>query len=356
MSSELDLLKQTIKAEAINLGFCVIGFSSPTNMDIDKYQEWIDSGQNSGMKYLANPKTLYAHQNPSHIFSACKSIISLGALFPNPAKRAEEPLPNDHSGIISSYAYGEDYHQVLSQKIQKLMIIISEKTTRKIQWISAIDATPLAERELAIQAGLGWIAKNSMFTNPEFGSAMFLCEILVDIPFLPDKQSLQDYCGKCTKCIDACPTNCINANRTIDANRCLSYLTIEHRGLISEDFFQAIDNRIFGCDICLAVCPWNANAKLEPRMEEFFPDKKPQIFDIKKNLPKLLDSFHRYFAHRAIRRAGKLGFLRNCMIRLANSNTDQSRSLMHQISVSMPETYLEEQLFLLEKYLKQKGS
>ena len=349
-------LKETIKAEALNLGFCVIGFTSPDKLDIQLYQNWIDQQFHAGMSYLASDEAIHTRHEPANLFPKCKTIISLGSLYPNPAQSPQQTIPAT-SGKIAHYATERDYHQVLENKANELMESVQAKVDIELDWISAVDTKPLAERELARKSGLGWIAKNSMLTNPTYGSALFLCEILLNIELPLDTPFHKDLCGTCTKCIDACPTNCILSDRTIDANKCISYLTIEHRGIIDESFFDAINSSIFGCDICLQVCPWNKKAKSTPMMKEFASENQKTCFDIPVNLEKITNSFHRNFEHSAIRRAGKQGFLRNCMIRLSENPTNENMEMIDSIVSGMSETYLHEQKQRIKKYIStKKGS
>ena len=355
-NNPLHELKSIIKAEANNLGFCVIGFSSPDQLDIHKYQKWVENNLHGGMSYLATEDSLSTRQNPKKLYPQCKTIISLGALFSNPAND-DNSTPPPTSGKIACYALGQDYHQVLAQKIDELMAIVISAANTEIDWISAIDTKPLAEKELAQKAGLGWIAKNSMLTNPTFGSSLFLCEALLNIELPEDEPFQKDLCGTCTTCIEACPTNCILPDRTIDANKCLSYLTIEHRGVIDKIFFDKINPFIFGCDICLQVCPWNKKAQSTPMMKDFLPDNQNPYFDIPSNLERISSSFHRYFEYSAIRRASKQGFLRNCMIRLSQTPTDKNIEMINSIVSALPETYLSEQKKRIDEYIsKKKGS
>jgi epoxyqueuosine reductase len=352
MSSDPLLLKESIKAEANTLGFCIVGFSSPADCNIESYQSWINNKYHAGMTYLAKEEACLARQNPQFLFPQCKTIISLGAIYPNLSNIEDKPLPSN-VGKIANYAHGLDYHLVLHDKIHQLMETLFPVSIENTNWTYAIDTKPYAERELAVNAGLGWIAKNSMLTNPKYGSALFLCEILLDKPIPPDAPFTQDYCGTCSRCIEACPTQCILENRTIDANRCLSYLTIEHRGIITEEYIDGMDTSIFGCDICLQVCPWNKKAKTEPRMYEFFPINGG-TFDISEHIDQITTSFSRHFEKSAIKRAGKQGFLRNCLIRLAKDHNTENAVLSKIIVDRSTNSYLKDQMILIGDYLKKK--
>ena len=288
------------------------------------------------MTYLASETALATRKYPPVLFPACKSIISLAAQFPNPNqfKNATETPPT--SGILACYALGEDYHEILEQQMTVLMTSVINQTGIEVKWTSAVDTLPLAERELAVQAGLGWIGKNGMLTTQEYGSTVFLSEILIDLAIQPDQPLGKDFCGECNLCVDACPTQCILPDRTLDAIRCLSYLTIEHRGEIPTTFHEVLGDKIFGCDMCIMVCPWNCKPKTEPRIQALFPEPLTNQLDITASLVEVTEHFHRYFQHSAIRRAGKVGFLRNCLIRLANAKSAKADQLMDEIATRFP--------------------
>jgi epoxyqueuosine reductase len=337
MSSNPEIFKKLIKAEAKNLGFCLIGISAPQELNhYSKYQNWIQTGKNAGMTYLASKTALEAKIFPPALFPDCKSIISLAAQFPNPNQYQNATGTQPTSGILASYALGTDYHEILMQQMTLLMTSVIDRTGNEVKWMSAVDTLPMAERELAVQAGLGWIGKNGMLNTLEYGSTVFLSEIMLDLALPPDEPQSKDFCGECNLCVDACPTHCILPDRTLDANRCLSYLTIEHRGEIPSAFHEVLGERIFGCDTCIVVCPWNQKSKSEPRIQALFPESLTNQLDIKTSLPEIIEHFHRYFQHSAIRRAGKVGFLRNCLIRLANAQTANADQLMDEIVSRFP--------------------
>ena len=186
-----------------------------------------------------------------------------------PYRSPDHLLPNEneyiHSssnattfrGRVASYAWGEDYHNVLERKLVSLIHFVEEQVGHAIPNRYYTDTGPVLERDLAQRAGLGWIGKNTCLIHPEYGSYLFLAEILLGIDFEPDPTFKTDHCGTCTRCIDACPTECILPDRTINAQRCISYLTIENKAEITEELRPALGNWVFGCDVCQMVCPWN---------------------------------------------------------------------------------------------------
>ena len=338
MFNNANLIKETIQAEAYNLGFCLVGFTAPHLIHPSgHFKSWIANGYHAGMSYLAQENNIHARYHPEEYFPGAKTIISLAAQFPNPASLAPETLP-ETKGRIASYAASLDYHEIIPQKHLQLMEIIQQNFNLSIHWKSAVDANPLPEREIAVAAGMGWIAKNGMLTTLQHGSALFLSEIFLDMDLPLDDGFETEHCGTCTRCLDACPTRCILPDRTLDANQCLSYLTIEHRGEIPKQFHESLGDRIFGCDTCVAVCPWNRKTQTAPRMEEFFASEESTDFDIEQNLEQITTHFGSFFKHSAIRRAGKRGFLRNCLIRLSNTQNPRARHLMQRIIEAVPET------------------
>jgi epoxyqueuosine reductase len=340
MYADIIRLKVIIKAEAKNLGFCMIGFTSPEFLHPSSlFNQWIKQGHHAGMEYLSDEKKIFIRNAPELFFPDCKTIISLAASFPNPLDFIGGEVPPT-SGYIASYALGRDYHEVIPEFLTKLMASVSQKSSIEFKYLHAVDANPLPERDIAVIAGLGWIGKNGMLTTMNNGSALFLSEIMLDIELPIDKPYLKNHCGTCSRCVDACPTHCIQPDRTINANDCLSYLTIEHRGDIPEHFYPLLGQRIFGCDICIQVCPWNQKTKNSPKILELFPVKQSNQLDIQQYLKEITNNFHTTFKHSAIRRAGKKGFLRNCLIRLANSQTKESEQLMDNIVAQYPDADL----------------
>src|SRR5512139_3833352 len=177
---------------------------------------------------------------------------------------AGQPAPSEHTlsggqpgGRVAAYAWGEDYHTVLTERLQQLVVFIETHLGSPFPYRIYTDTGPLLERELAQRAGLGWIGKNTCLINPQAGSYFLLGEVLLGVALEPDAPFIADRCGSCTRCLEACPTGCILPDRTIDARRCISYLTIELKGIIPVELRPAIGNWVFGCDICQEVCPWN---------------------------------------------------------------------------------------------------
>ncbi len=248
--------EKIIKAEAKNLGFSLVGITTPDTPDhFSVFESWLSAGYQAGMKYLSREDTIAKRYQPKELMAECKSIICLALPYPN----ANSLVVNDNkpTGRIAAYAWLPDYHHTIPILINELMIRIENNLGRKIRYRSFTDSAPILERDIAQRAGLGWIGKNSCLIHPEQGSYFLLAEIFTDIELEIDQPFLADRCGSCTRCLEACPTHCILPDRTIDANRCISYLTIENKGPIPHDLRKYTGNWVFGCDICQMVCPWN---------------------------------------------------------------------------------------------------
>ncbi len=212
--------------------------------------------------------------------------------------------------VISKYAYGTDYHFVMKDKLRKLLEFIREEVA-ECNGRPFVDSAPVLERAWARRAGLGWVGKNSNLISVEHGSFFFIGELILDAELSYDKPKLvNDYCGTCTRCIDACPTNAIIGNRTIDARKCISYQTIELKGELTEQLKGKFENRVFGCDICQDVCPWNL--KSEPHNEASF-EPHPKLFELTQKEWQTMERplFNELFRNSAVKRTGYKGLKRN---------------------------------------------
>jgi epoxyqueuosine reductase len=247
-------LANWIKLQAHTLGFTLVGITSPDPpAHLEVYQAWIEAGRHAGMDYLAREDAIAKRGDPRLILPDCQSILVLGTTYPT---HTGEIFSN--SGFrIATYALGTDYHSVFNERCTAMIQAIETHLGSDFPHRFYTDTGPLLERELAQRAGLGWIGKNTCLIHPKHGSYFLLAEILLGLNLQPDLPFTPDHCGSCTRCIDACPTHCILPDRTLDASRCISYLTIEHKGSISNDVRPLLGDWLFGCDICQQVCPWN---------------------------------------------------------------------------------------------------
>lgn len=304
-------LSHSIKRKAKELGFYDCGISAAVFLDEDakRVEKWLNEGQHGNMKYLE--KNREKRYNPALLLENTRSIITvLFNYFP-----AEE-LPQENNYILSKYAYGKDYHYVIKDKLNQLYLFLAEKTGQRSAR-AFVDSAPLLDRAWARKSGLGFIGKNTCLINKKAGSFFFIGHLLVDLELAyEDQPDPKNYCGKCTRCIDACPTQAIQPFQ-VDARKCLSYLTIEYRGNLNESAKKDFGNILYGCDICQDVCPWNRFS--QPHQEpDFNPSEKLKM--MKKEDWNHMDKplFNQLFKHSAVQRAGYKGIRRNIDF-LANS-------------------------------------
>ncbi len=247
-------LADRLKAHGLQLGFDLVGITGPEPpAHVDTYRDWVDAGRHAGMNYLASETAIERRADPRHILPSCRSIIVTGTNY----TPHHQPAPGHDAPGVAAYARGEDYHAFLVERMQALVDYLRTQVGREFESRIYTDTGPILERELAQRAGLGWIGKNTCLIHPQHGSYMLLGEILLDLELERDPPFEADQCGTCTRCIEACPTECILPDRTLDAGRCISYLTIEEKGEIPEPLRPALGAWLFGCDICQQVCPWN---------------------------------------------------------------------------------------------------
>ncbi len=256
-------ISQAIKAEALRLGFADCGFSRAEALpeDAERLQDWLHEGRHARMGYMANH--FEKRTDPSLLVEGATSVISLLYNYYTDKKQIDPEAP-----VLSKYAYGKDYHFVLKEKMNLLFDFIKAQHY-EVEGRVFVDSAPVLDRAWARKAGLGWIGKNSNLISRSAGSFVFIGEIILNLELEYNSIPENDFCGSCTRCIDACPTEAILDMRTLDAEKCISYQTIENKGEISQELSGKLTNRAFGCDICQDVCPWNRNAMphLEPEFE-----------------------------------------------------------------------------------------
>ncbi|MBI9055729.1 MAG: tRNA epoxyqueuosine(34) reductase QueG [Bacteroidales bacterium] len=292
-----DLIKQKAKT----LGFSAIGISKADFLEKEskKLRTWLDNGLHGEMWYMENH--FEKRIDPRRLVEGSKSVISvLLNYYP-------EKIQNENSYKISKYAYGKDYHYVVKEKLNLLFDYINDEIC-EINGRAFVDSAPVMDKVWAAKSGLGWIGKNTNLISKEFGSFVFIGELIIDLELDCDKP-IKDYCGTCTKCIDACPTKAITPYQ-VDARKCISYLTIEKKGDFSNEVKNKWNDWIFGCDACQDVCPWNS--KLKPHNEGAF-----QISDLLQNMNKEdweemeKSSFKKLFKSSPIERTKFEGLKRN---------------------------------------------
>src|SRR6516165_1048518 len=308
-------LKARIVEEAKSLGFDAVRFTSADAVPGagEALDAFIDEHRQGDMGWFAT--TAERRKSPRALWPDARSVILLGLNY----GRQSDPLKvlkEKSRGAISIYAQGADYHDVLKAKLKPLAVRVQKLTGGEVKIF--VDTAPVMEKPLAARAGLGWQGKHTNLVSREFGSWLFLGAILTDLDLPPDP-SESDHCGQCRACIDACPTGAFPGPYRLDARRCISYLTIEHEGPIPRELRSAMGNRIYGCDDCLAACPWNkfASQGREAKLAARVDLNAPPLAE----LARLDDaSFRALFSGGPIKRAGRARFVRNVMIAIGNSN------------------------------------
>ncbi|HEY0895112.1 MAG TPA: tRNA epoxyqueuosine(34) reductase QueG [Sphingobacteriaceae bacterium] len=251
MDQRKEMYSRIIKEEARRLGFMFCGISRAGFLEEEapRLESWLTNGYHGEMQYMENhfDKRL----DPTRLVEGARSVVSL-ALNYYPEVRQSDP----HAPRISKYAYGTDYHFVIKDKLKELLEVIRERIG-EVDGRAFVDSAPVLDKAWARKAGIGWVGKNSNLLNKNSGSFFFLAELILDLELAPDIAPARDHCGTCTRCIDACPTDAIVGPYIVDGSRCISYLTIELKNEIPQEFRGKMDNWMFGCDICQDVCPWN---------------------------------------------------------------------------------------------------
>ena len=288
-----------------------------------EYSKWAASGMAAGMGYLHGERVHSLRQDPPRILNDAQSVMVLGLHY-RPV-RAENTIPADPRqpvGKIASYACYDDYHFILRDLCSELIDFINTNIPKPIKHRVFIDSGPVMEKDFTYLAGLGWIGKNSLFIHPMAGSYCVLACIFSDHPFRTDEPLSTDPCGECQVCINACPTQCITQNRSVDARRCIAYLTIETRGTIARELREKIGSWIFGCDVCQQVCPLNQEVlNTYKKPSTVFQKRISGDLDIQAELNVSPGGFQDKYQSTPVIRATYSGFLRNLITSAGNSQT-----------------------------------
>ncbi len=295
--------KQKIKSKALELGFTNFGVAKAAPLDREKkaLQEWLNLGYNGSMAWME--RNVEWRTDPTTYFPGAKSIISLGMNY-----NTQNYHSNDTTqGKISNYAWGEDYHNIINKRLRNLIEEL-KRVFPDSNFKGCCDTAPVMEKAWAEKAGIGWIGKHTNLITREMGSWLFLSEIITDLELEEDVPSM-DYCGSCTLCIESCPTDAIYEPYKIDSNRCISYLTIEHKGDFAKDA-PLLDGWLYGCDICQQVCPWN-NFQSETEEIAFRPSELGTEIELE-YVAELNDkNFRELFRRSPIKRTKLTGLRRN---------------------------------------------
>ena len=318
--------KSKIRDKARELGFEKVGVARVDGLDRAGFlDEWLGNDFHGQMKYMERDPS--RRQDPAQVLPGARTVICVAKNYNSPGVHSTD----GRTGRISRYAWGDDYHDVLHDRLQELRKYIEEGggTAR-----ACVDTAAVLEKPWAQKAGLGWQGKHSNLISRDMGSWFFLGEVLTDLELEPDGPQERDYCGTCTRCIDLCPTRAIVAPYVVDSRRCISYLTIEHRGSIDRELRPLMGNLVFGCDICQDVCPWNKFAQTAPE-----PEFHPREGNVTPSLVELMglsrEEYRRRFKGSPVKRAKYPGLLRNVAIALGNSGDPSvvpvlERALAHE--------------------------
>jgi epoxyqueuosine reductase len=312
-------MKEKIRQRALELGFDDCRFTTAAApASAEQFQDWLTENKNGEMSWLE--RNSEKRVEPQKVLSGAKSVIVLAASYEN---------ENQKSGSLARYARFDDYHNVLGERLKLLTEFVNQivAETRSLWYV---DTGPLLERDFAQRAGLGFVGKHTNLISRRFGNWIFLAEILTTLELEPDAPE-KNHCGKCSRCISACPTDAITAPFQLDARKCISYLTIELKGSIPVEFRKAIGNRIYGCDDCLAVCPWNKFAR-EGSLMKAHARKDLEQPDLIEFLSLDEKNFKSRFAGSPILRTKRRGLLRNVCVALGNVGDESALPALEKSS------------------------
>lgn len=302
-----------------HLGFTQIGILpvSPA-ATFPQFSDWLDHRYSADMNWLETEGRKAKRASVDTILPQAKTVITLAYTY-RTADLPSEILNDPARGIFARYTWGRDYHHVIKKKLLQLIDYLEQEIGETIIARAYVDTGPILERELAERAGIGFTGNNSMLISPLFGSYLFLSEIILDQPLTPVTYKSRGGCRTCRKCLKRCPTKAIVANKVIDARRCISYLTIESKGVIPEELRPLMKNRIYGCDICQEVCPWNGTAQAKSTQNDWLEAALDRQAPPLVELAALTEeTFLERFQGTPIRRAKRRGLLRNVAVALGN--------------------------------------
>ncbi len=303
--SKMKLSNEIVIEKAKGLGFELAGFAKADilNEEVVHLEEWLSKGYQAGMKYMN--RNIDKRKDIRKVFPESKSVISLALNYYTP----DQHIPEEDEGKISRYAWGKDYHLIIRDKLR-----ILENELKQIdpffKSLSYVDTGPIMDKAWAVRAGLGWLGKHTNVINPGIGSWFFIASILTNYEF-KYSELMTDHCGSCTACIDACPTKAIVEEYILDANKCISYLTIENKDEIPESYKDKFDKWIFGCDICQDVCPWNIKFSESCGTQEFNPLDGQTGISLTEVGAMDEDTFKRRFKESPVKRTKLSGLKRN---------------------------------------------
>ena len=323
---KMDRLTKRVLSKALEIGFDVVGITEPKDAwTYEHFERWLEMGFAGEMAYMARTKEL--RRNPKMLMSDCKSIVVVGIGYAMTKDDAGEKTQHTPKGKVSIYACRQDYHDVIRAKLLELGRWLAEQ----VKWAkfkACVDTSPILERELAVNAGIGWFGKNTNVINERLGSYFFIGELLTNVELEQTEGLREKQCSDCNRCINSCPTGALVSPMVLDARLCISYLTIEHRGAIPTELRPLIGEWVFGCDICQQVCPCNDNVSVNGTMNELAIRHDlvaPNLLDWIKLTE---DEFNKLFFGTPILRIGRERLLRNVAIALGNVGDERTVELL----------------------------
>ncbi len=351
MIAEL-LARDQLRQHALSLGFSLFGVApaqfAPGH---DNLVKWLERGYAGEMSYI--PKRVEAYRHPNSVLDGCKSVVMLAMPYAGnpsttPRKNGLSTTGSKAGGKIGNYATGQvDYHDLIRERLNQLASVLEAMYPGAITR-GVVDTAPLLERDFAQMAGIGWIGKNTLLLNRAQGSYFFLAALLTTVEIAADSPFETDHCGSCTACLDACPTSAFAEPRVLNASKCISYLTIEYRGLIPHDLSDQMQDWIFGCDACQIVCPWNRKAETEV-LSEFQPLDMDEKTSLEHWLTMEEANFRKLYRHTPFWRTKLSGMQRNAMIAAANSNRVDLLPIIESFATSTDDVLQATSLWCLAK-------
>ena len=306
-------LKTQLIARAHELGFvaCGVAQAAPSQTS-SQLEKWLSKGNHAGMAWMNKPESVEKRADIRKMLPNARSVVAVALLY-----RTDADWDAEAMGEIARYARGDDYHEWMKARLRELLSWV--KTASGCEGLACVDTAPVLEREWAQRAGIGWIGKNSLLMSRAFGSYVLLGELVLDIELPPDQPHIEEFCGTCTRCIDACPTDALIGPRVLDSNKCIAYHTIENRNLAPIQLRENFGDQVFGCDICQQVCPWNQKAE---RDEVFSsePEKwtRPQMPALHEWIDIPQNEFSARLKNSPIKRTKRRGMRRNAARALKN--------------------------------------
>lgn len=314
-----------------------------------EFSDWLDAKQHGSMDWLESAGRKDKRRDLRLVLPTAKTVITLAYTYTT-QDLPEDILHDPARGIFARYTWGRDYHKVLKRKLEQLISYIESEVGHSITAKAYVDTGPILERDLAQRAGLGFIGRNSQLINSQYGSYLFLCEVIMDEQCEPLTATAKGSCRNCHACVKACPTDAIVRDRTIDARKCISYLTIEERGSIPEALRPLLGNRIYGCDICQEVCPWNGTTAARMTRNDWFDSALERQAPLLTDLAALTESeFLERFQGTPIMRAKRRGLLRNVAVALGNWGSAEAYTTLKALAAEPDELIAEHARFSLHQ-------